>query len=41
MKTLGIIAGILLAVICIAAAVLFCAILILALGEFDDPNFLV
>lgn len=41
MKTLGIIAAVLLAVIVIAAAVLLCAILILALGELDDPNSLV
>lgn len=40
MKTLGIIAGILLAVICIAAAVIFGALLLLALGDFEieDPN---
>lgn len=40
MKTLGIIAGILLAVICIAAAVIFGALLLLALGDFelDDTN---
>lgn len=41
MKTLGIIAAVLLAIIVIAAAVLLCAILILALGELDDPNSLV
>lgn len=40
MKTLGIIAGILLAIICIAAAVIFGALLLLALGDFEieDPN---
>ena len=35
MKTLGIIAGILLAAICIAAAVIFGALLLLALGDFE------
>ena len=35
MKTLGIIAAVLLAVICIAAAVIFGALLLLALGDFE------
>lgn len=38
MKTLGIIAGILLAVICIAAAVIFGALLLLALGNFEADD---